>query len=361
MGPVSGKMWRLGRRPALDGIRGLAVALVVVSHVAGVGRLDVLGKVGVTIFFVLSGFLITSLLAEEHETEGHIRIGSFYARRARRLLPALVALVLITLLIQVNDGGGFIRVPMLVGALTYSANWVKISGADTNDALGHTWSLSVEEQFYLVWPLLLVCLLRITRESRLRWVIGAIVVTSSLPLVYLAMGDSFDRVLYGSDTRAMPLLVGCLLAFLMHGSTERPRSAVLSILPLALVTVLSLWIGYLLDAHCALPGRGTAHRDLALDRGARPPWLARTACAGPGRAQVLRHLPLAPAVADARTQGDRRPGRGRRRFRCPAPGVRVGFLEVDRGTIPTQDDVPAGRGDGQPGHGCPFECGSITK
>jgi peptidoglycan/LPS O-acetylase OafA/YrhL len=243
---VSDVAWRLGRRPALDGIRGLAVALVVVSHIAGIGPLDVLGKVGVTIFFVLSGFLITSLLTEEHDSAGRIRVAEFYGRRARRLLPALLALVVATVAVEFVISG-FIRMPMLVGAMTYSANWVKINISDTHDALGHTWSLSVEEQFYLVWPFVLGGLLRLSRDWRIRLVIAATLVTAILPVVYVAMGSTFDRVLYGSDTRAMPLLVGCLLALLLNGSTERPRHAAWSMLPFALIVVLSLSTNYFFE------------------------------------------------------------------------------------------------------------------
>jgi peptidoglycan/LPS O-acetylase OafA/YrhL len=236
----------LGRRPALDGIRGVAVALVVLSHLAGSGPLDVLGKVGVTIFFVLSGFLITSLLAEEYEAAGRIRIADFYRRRARRLLPALVAVLCACVVAQLVIGG-FIQVPMLIGALTYSANWVKINVADTHDALGHTWSLSVEEQFYLLWPFLLGGILRLRRDWRIRVVIAALLLTSFLPVAYVAMGDTYYRVLYGSDTRAMPLLAGCLLALMMAGSEERQPHSAWSILPLVSLLAVSLSSGYIFE------------------------------------------------------------------------------------------------------------------
>jgi peptidoglycan/LPS O-acetylase OafA/YrhL len=206
----------------------------------------VFGKVGVTIFFVLSGFLITSLLAEEHQSMGRIRIASFYGRRARRLLPALLAVVCVTAAIHLAIGG-FIQVPMLIGSLSYSANWVKINIADSHDALGHTWSLSVEEQFYLLWPLLLGGVLRLRRDWRIRLVVSAIVVTSLLPVIYVALGYTFDRILYGSDTRAMPLLAGCLLALTMNGSVERQRHLAWSIAPIALMVALSLATNYFVE------------------------------------------------------------------------------------------------------------------
>lgn len=89
------EQWRLGRRPALDGLRGVAVLLVLVCHVVDRDRLLGLGSAGVTLFFVLSGFLITSLLLEEHERSGRVDLPGFYRRRALRLLPALVVVVMV--------------------------------------------------------------------------------------------------------------------------------------------------------------------------------------------------------------------------------------------------------------------------
>src|SRR5689334_2140724 len=144
----------LGYRPALDGVRCLAIVGVLAQH----GRVPVFqgaGKIGVTLFFVLSGFLITRLLVEEANTTGRIDLRGFYTRRALRLFPALAAVVVISIAGSVATGKG------LGGAqytLLYVANIARAAGR-AMPFLAHTWSLSLEEQFYVFWPVtLLVCL-----------------------------------------------------------------------------------------------------------------------------------------------------------------------------------------------------------
>jgi len=238
--PRHGAQWRLGHRPALDGIRGLAVALVVVSHTVPLSHaVRWFGLFGVTVFFTLSGFLITALLLEEHHEKSTIHFGAFYARRARRLLPALLATVLVVVAIgSVVDG--FVHGATVVGALTYLANVLMLAGvAPTNDALGHTWSLAVEEQFYVLWPLLLLALLRLPRPAQ-RWLLlAAVAVTAVLPL-QLVGGDTMHAY-YGTDVHAMPLLLGASLGWFMHrrpyADTSRP---VLAAAALAAMLVLGL-------------------------------------------------------------------------------------------------------------------------
>ncbi|WP_344505770.1 acyltransferase family protein [Dactylosporangium maewongense] len=215
---------RSPRLPALDGVRAVALCAVLLVH--GMPGLLPGGFLGVDLFFVLSGFLITSLLLREAETTGRISLGGFWLRRARRLLPALllmVAFVLLTArwLLPAQDPAP-LRTDA-VAALTYWANWrMADRGGDyfTETAaaspLQHTWSLAIEEQFYLLWPLLLILALRLPRR-RLVIGIGALlgaaasaVAAASLPATDGT--DGTDRLYFGTDTRACAPLIGCALA-----------------------------------------------------------------------------------------------------------------------------------------------------
>ena len=206
---------RLGYRPALDGLRGVAIALVVAFHAFGRPRG---GTLGVDLFFVLSGFLITALLLEEHETTGRIDVRRFYLRRARRLLPALAVLLASFLLVGVAAAAaGSFQPRIFVGigaAVTYSSNIVVAASPSAVPAgLVHLWSLAAEEQFYLVWPLVVVLLLRI---GSVRLVAKALVVLIALAVVYrvqlVMRGASTGRVYYAPDTHADSLLIGCVFA-----------------------------------------------------------------------------------------------------------------------------------------------------
>lgn len=140
---------RLGHRPGLDQLRGVAVLLVMVSHTFRYNPLvQSAGAVGVWLFFVLSGFLITRLLLEERD-RGAVDRRGFYLRRARRLLPALPAALAVML--AVNAVLGYSSTAGLAGSVTYTTNLVAIPG-DLH-AFGHMWSLAIEEQFYIAWPL----------------------------------------------------------------------------------------------------------------------------------------------------------------------------------------------------------------
>ncbi|MCU1588116.1 MAG: acyltransferase, partial [Frankiales bacterium] len=196
----------LGHSPALDGLRGLAVAMVIWFHFGGHQdfwghNLLVGGWAGVDVFFCLSGFLITALLLDEQRMHGALTLLAFWARRACRLLPALVLMLglwVAALLVfhqhlwfaatPSGDGRGrVVHVVPAIGdvaqALLYVANWNTLAGG-TEAPLGHLWSLAVEEQFYLVWPVLLVGLLTLTSRWRLTAVGGLIAVSASLPWLY---------------------------------------------------------------------------------------------------------------------------------------------------------------------------------
>ena len=196
-------------RPALDGLRGLAVLLVVVAH-AHVPLVEAGGGVGVSLFFVLSGFLITGLLLAEHDKTGRVRFRAFYARRARRLLPALGSLLAFLLTLRFITGMADVAdARAVVGAVFYVNNWQV--GHHNLTTLLHTWSLSVEEQFYSVWPLiLLLCTRRGGRSLATRVAVGMVAALLCVAGVYVASGA--DLYSYTSVTGFASVLVGSLLA-----------------------------------------------------------------------------------------------------------------------------------------------------
>lgn len=174
------------------------------------------GFVGVYVFFALSGYLITSLLLEERNRYGEVSLPIFWGRRAARLLPAVFALVAVTLVIKFaqDDMGNYLADALPV--LFYVGNWVAAFG--TPDALGvwgHTWSLSVEEQFYIVWPLLLIGALWFGKRKAAIIVTIAAIVTSVTLRVALYNPENPMRAIRGTDTMADMLLYGCLLALLL--------------------------------------------------------------------------------------------------------------------------------------------------
>lgn len=226
-------------RPALDGIRALSVLAVMLYH--GLVGWSPGGFLGVDVFFVLSGYLITSLLLREWDRWGSLDIVTFYRRRARRLLPALVlllgAVAVWAAVVAAPDKLGRIRWDG-ISTLLYTANWRYVFAQQSYfDKYGdpspflHTWSLAIEEQFYLLFPLILVGLLRLTRGRRAR--VGAILALGALASALL-MAWLFDpatdpsRVYYGTDTRAQELLIGAVLALAllkMRPLEGRPRVA----------------------------------------------------------------------------------------------------------------------------------------
>jgi peptidoglycan/LPS O-acetylase OafA/YrhL len=201
---------RLGYQPALDGIRGLAIAAVCGIHFFGLGG----GFLGVDIFFVLSGFLITTLLLDEHDRNGAIDLVRFYRRRIRRLLPGLALLLVVAVpLAGFAAGGGKAAEFFALGL--YSMNFARAFFGSNNVLSGHLWSLAQEEQFYLLWPALLIVLLR--RRS-FCWTVMALAVMFCVLVSYRAAlavsGAGWARIYFGPDTHADGLVLGCLAAFL---------------------------------------------------------------------------------------------------------------------------------------------------
>jgi peptidoglycan/LPS O-acetylase OafA/YrhL len=213
----------LGYRPALDGVRAVAVVAVMLFHgtlVPGAPfRVDG-GFFGVDVFFVLSGFLITTLLVEEYQRSERISLSSFYARRALRLLPALalvLAVVFVYSSLDLSDGvAHLVHVEALWTAL-YGLNWyfvVEHNPLLTLLHLGHAWSLSIEEQFYLVRPIVLLGLLRLRLSAKLlvtTALVGAAASAVAMAVVARNGLAGEFHALYGTDTRAQALLLGAAL------------------------------------------------------------------------------------------------------------------------------------------------------
>ena len=226
-GPSSVAGRRLPHLPALDGLRGVAVIGVLLFH-AELGWAKG-GFLGVSTFFTLSGFLITNLLVREWSAGERIRLGVFWQRRFRRLMPAaLVTLAATTLVTWWLGSGAQLRQLRgdVIAAAANVANWRFLaSGTSYADLFAdpspvqHFWSLAIEEQFYLVFPLLVAGLLAVLGRRRLGITLGGLAVASTLLSVLLA--DRFDRTYYGTDTRAAELLVGAVLAVWWIGREER--------------------------------------------------------------------------------------------------------------------------------------------
>ena len=230
-----GPRWRLGHRPALDGLRAIAVLMVVAAHF-DTGQLTSAGVMGVTVFFTLSGFLITTLLLRERSMTGRLSLGGFYVRRALRLFPALAVMLLTVAALTSAGLPTDVRPGMVAAVAGYVSNWylmaTAVAGQVQWGALGHTWSLAIEEQFYLVWPLVAIGAARWGRRTVLR-------VAASGAAVSLVWGMASGRPNLASDVSAYALLVGCALAAWMHGRRTSSPSALIAVVALAPLLPLS--------------------------------------------------------------------------------------------------------------------------
>ena len=213
---ASGRMPYL---PALDGIRALAVAAVVLYH-AGVFWLPA-GFLGVDVFFVVSGFLITALLVAEFDREQRVDLRAFWIRRARRLLPALALVLAVTTIYAVVALGDQLATHLreVLAATVYVTNWDLIvrdisyfESFDRPSQLRHLWSLAVEEQFYLLWPIVFAGLTRFVSK---RAVLVIVVLLGAASLGWMVAlyqpGEDPSRVYFGSDPRAFTILLGVAL------------------------------------------------------------------------------------------------------------------------------------------------------
>lgn len=210
--------------PGLDGLRALAVLAVLLYHISPNQFIG--GYIGVDLFFVISGFLITYRnLQNIQNPNKKFTLKNFWLRRARRLIPALVLVILVCVPI-----GAIIYPDILVGAfrqvagaLTYSTNWVEIiHGSNYFDQANPSlfknfWSLAVEEQFYIIWPpLLLLLLSRRLKNSQLITIVATIAVASMVLMGVLAAPDNYTRVYYGTDTHCFGLAMGIIFAFIWN-------------------------------------------------------------------------------------------------------------------------------------------------
>jgi len=248
---------QLGHVPALDAIRGIAILLVLAVHadhaVPG-------GALGVDLFFVLSGFLITSLLLTEWDRDATFSLRSFYRRRAFRLLPALVAMLAVVsaaAVLTADDVGG--QLVWVLYSLGYVINFTALLEEGIGNAsLRHMWSLSQEEQFYLVWPVLLL----LRAGLRPRVLAGLLGGTAAALLVYRGVlesnGVSVSFLLYAPDMRGVGLVLGCLAAVVFTGGLVRrvpgwlaTASLVPAVLAVALFTLDGRWQAvYLVPGFC---------------------------------------------------------------------------------------------------------------
>ena len=229
--PRRGVQPRVGFRPDVEGLRAVAVVLVVAFH-AGLTVVPG-GYVGVDVFFVISGFLITGLLVDEVRATGSISIADFYARRARRLLPAACLVLVVTVLVTAVVLPALDR-PAVAGdvqaAALFVANW-RFAALETDyfasgghSLVVHFWSLSVEEQFYLVWPVLVLLVAGRRRAARRAappapratdrrlWATLAPVGLVSLALSAATTGSAGPWAYFGTHTRAWELAAGAAVA-----------------------------------------------------------------------------------------------------------------------------------------------------
>lgn len=231
---------RLEIIPSLDGIRAISVLIVVLGHS---GLEDIVpGGLGVTIFFFLSGYLITTLMLTEHERTGRIDILNFYTRRAFRLMPALVVTLAIAYaLVYARLLPGGITGTGLAAQLLYFANYYGMffdPGNTIPDGTGILWSLAVEEHFYIFYPLLMIlmlaCALRARTISTLL-VVGCLVVLAWRIHLVRTQGFVTERTYYASDTRIDSIIYGCILAVFMKSQQQMCRLSRMSLVEWAVV------------------------------------------------------------------------------------------------------------------------------
>jgi peptidoglycan/LPS O-acetylase OafA/YrhL len=245
--PVSSRKLQEGlagsRLPGLDGIRAIAAAMVVVNHH---DFTIVSGALGVTAFFVLSGFLITWLLLAEDDRFGSVSLRNFYIRRGLRIFPAFYVYCALVIGLAALTHKALVW-PQTIASLLYVNNYYEALRGDLGTPLSHSWSLGIEEQFYVLWPLAFV-LLRRNRLRMARALGFTLVAIWIYRAVRVAAGTSPIYVHYAFDTRADHLLVGCLLAVSLRAGLwtrafDRVTRGASTSIATVLLLVTSVWLG----------------------------------------------------------------------------------------------------------------------
>jgi len=219
----------LGYQPALDGLRAVSIVAVLAHHSSWLPG----GYLGVDVFFTLSGFLITALLTEKFARTGTITLRLFYARRALRLLPALLILLVVctaSLLATVPAEYGRLVIHEAAAVLFYAANWAWVINLPLG-VFNHTWSLGIEEQFYLLWPCALLVMLRVL--SHRRAFVMMLVLTGTGAAwrhALLLAGARFEHLYRGLDAHADPLLIGCALSLGLTAGLRVPGRSTIAAL-----------------------------------------------------------------------------------------------------------------------------------
>ena len=240
-------------QPALDGLRGVAVVAVILYHLDYSWMSG--GFLGVDTFFVLSGYLITSLLLAEYDTTGSVSLRDFWIRRAKRLLPAALLLLVVVAaysrLAAPTDRLGTIRGDALA-TLSYVANWRFILDEASYfelwseaSPLRHMWSLAIEEQFYLLWPLLVLGLLKALRGRTTLLTASCIIAAAgSVALMAVLAETDQSRAYFGTDTRAHTILVGALLAIVLRRPPSIMDAAPRAIRTLGAISLTMLGVSF---------------------------------------------------------------------------------------------------------------------
>ena len=242
----------LGYAPALDGLRGVSILAVIAFN----GHMGLSGGfLGVNIFFVLSGFLITTLLCQEFLQSSKISLKNFYLRRALRLLPALFALIIACVVyafVFQSKDQATVTLKGVLYTLFYVANWAQVPpNLPGIGALSHAWSLSVEEQFYIIWPLILIGLIHLKSRLVAFSILGLTIIASVAVNVWMWHAEvPYLRMYFGTDTKANEILIGCVAGLLMSGGYLKQSVRLKSVLHLlALVGVGFILISFVILRH----------------------------------------------------------------------------------------------------------------
>lgn len=220
-GAVGSGTYRFSWHPSLDGIRGAAALTVVLYHARFIPGFVGAGQAALEIFFVLSGFLITSVLRSELAGSGRIDLPHFYVRRLRRLYPVLFAYSVVVAAVAMSLGWAPVgdAAWSALASITYTMNWAELHLA-VPTFFGHTWSLSIEEQFYLTWPILLLALAGLTSSRRWRALSILLCASIAVRLALVEWADAVERVRNGTDARAFGFLLGGVLALALDERRE---------------------------------------------------------------------------------------------------------------------------------------------